>query len=499
MNLWKKFRSLFENRDLTEGNPWKQILLFLIPIIMSTMMQKVYSLVDTVICGQTLSDASIAAVTNTTTIVFLILDFAIGCTMGFSVILSMKIGQKNMEDARKSICVQLILIVVISVIIALVGLLCLDFLLEWIGIYHSETDPYMEEEYQAAKAYLGVIVGLCITQLIYNQAVATLRAYGDSFTPFIFLILSTLLNIGLDLLFIMVFNWGVAGAAWATVIAQLLAGIGSWIYLFWKYKELKPKWSDFKVKWGFVWEHLKNGVPLGFSFSILYIGIVFMSAVIIKFDKLPSGEMTAAMSAQIGYGVANKVYSIALGFYDSLGLTMLSYVAANTGAGKKDRVRKGFKIAFIYGIIMVVVLSSVGCLLCINGAYQYIFLSADKVTPETIAYGNAYLYTAYIGSVILMALYIFRNSLQGMEKPLWPLLSGFAELGARIIICLYLPQLINGGPINSEASIWSFVGASLGDPGAWFFAVLVMCPPCLYYIFKKDKLEDKGKIESSIQ
>ncbi len=495
MGLWTKFKRLFDPIDLTKGGIWKNIFIFSLPIMLSTLLQKIYSLIDTVICGQTLNDAAVAAVTNTTTIVFMILQFSIGCASGFSVVLSKKIGQHSLEGARKSIWTQIVLSVIITIILSVVGCLVLDYLLAWIGIYPSTTDPYMQAEYEAAKTYLLIIVGASFSQIVYNLAVTCLRAYGDSFTPFVFLLISTVLNIVLDLVFIVVFNWGVAGAAWATVFAQALAGLSSWFYLFYHYKELRFRKEDLKMTWRDIIEHLKNGLPLAFNFSILSIGTVIMSGAVIAFDRLPNGKMNPSLPAQLGYGVAGKIFQLAMGFQESLGLAMISYMAQNLGAGRYDRIKKGFHVSILYGMIITALINLVVLPLTINGIYQYLFLSSEKVTADSIKWGNTYLYVAIPMMFILMFLFLFRNCLEGLEKPLFPFLAGIAELIARVFICSFLPALFNGGPINSSASIWAFIGASLGDPGAWVLATLTMLIPMLLSIYrpKKSPIQPEGR------
>lgn len=487
MKIWNKFKKLFDPIDLTKGGIWKDILIFTFPIMLSTLLQKIYSLIDTIICGQTLNDAAVAAVTNTTTIVFLFLQFSIGCASGFSVVLSKRIGENSLEGARKSIFTQILLSIIITIVISVVGCLVMDYMLSWIGITPSETDPYMQEEYEAARTYLLIIVGASFSQIVYNLAVTCLRAYGDSFTPFVFLFISTILNIVLDLVFIKVFNWGVAGAAWATVVAQALAGFLSWAYLFYHYKELRFKKEDFKISWKDAYEHLKSGLPLGLNFSILSIGTIIMSGAVISFDRMPDGSMNPSLPAQLGYGVASKVINLAMGFQESLGIAMISFMAQNLGAGRDDRTKKGFHISIVYGMIITILINAIVLPLTINGAYQYLFLSADKVTADSIKWGNAYLYTAVPMMFILMFLFLFRNCLEGLEKPFFPFLAGISELIARVLICSFLPALLNGGAINSEANIWAFVGASIGDPGAWIMAVLTMIVPMMLAIYKPKK------------
>lgn len=487
--FWSRFKQFFDPIDLTVGNPKKDILRFSLPIFLSTFFQSIYTLVDTIVCGQTLDEPSIAAVTNTTTIVFLFFQFAFGCSSGFSVVLSKRMGEKDMAGVRKSIATQWFLTAIIILILSVGGVFALPLLLQAIGIHPSDTDPAMAAEYQAAITYLTIIVGGLFSQLVYNLAVSCLRAYGDSFTPFLFLLLSTALNVGLDCLFLMVFHWGVAGAAWATVIAQALAGIASWIYFFVHNPVLRFHKEDWKIRWKDCYEHLRDGLPLAFNFSILSIGIIVMSGSIIAFDRRPDGTMDPQMPVQIGYGVACKLFNLFTGLQQSLGLAMMSYMAENLGAGNRKRIQEGFRFSFFFGFLLTVGINVVGLLLCIHGAYQYLFLHVEAITSKSIEAGNAYLYLALPTSMILMWLFLFRNELQGLEKPLFPFLAGIAELIARVLICLFLPSFINGGAVSTDSSVWALLGAYAGDPGAWLLASLTMVIPCIRAVYPKKTKE----------
>ena len=488
MNLLRKFKKLFDPIDLTTGQIGKSFTLFLIPIILSLIFQQVYSLTDTIIVGQNLSVNEIAGVNDAVPIASLVLNFSIGCTAGFSLVLSRSIGEKNLEKARKSVFVQLILAVLFSIILTVIAYLILDLLLAWVKITPSETNESMQQIYESAKDYLTIIfIGGILSQMLYNMVGAVLRALGDSFTPFLFLVLSCILNIGLDILFIVQLNMGVSGSAWATVLSQSLAAIGAFVYAFIRYKELRLKKEDLKVSWSFVYEHIRLGIPLGFQWSVIYVGVVIMSASVIPFDMINNSSMVAGNPAQVGYGVANKLSGILMGLLSAVGTALLSFISQNKGAKQHERIRKGFFFACKLSIVLALFAMTVGLLLTINGAYQYIFLSKNTISDKSILFGNTYLYIALPFYIPLGFIYLGRNTVQALEKPLFPLLSGFIELLSRTLICTFLPTLINHGAIDSSASLASYISVCFADPITWILSALVVIIPSFYYINKMKK------------
>ena len=488
INILRKFKKLFDPIDLTKGDIRKVFTLFLIPIILSLIFQQVYSLTDTIIVGKNLSANEIAGVNDAVPIACMVLNFSIGCTAGFSLVLSRSIGEKNLSKARKSVFVQLILAIFFSIILTLVAYFTLDLLLAWVKITPSETNESMQAIYTAAKDYLVIIfIGGIISQMLYNMVGAMLRALGDSFTPFLFLVFSCILNIGLDILFIVPLQMGVKGSAWATVLSQALAALGAFIYAFIRYKELRFRKEDLKTPFSFIYEHIRLGVPLGFQWSILFIGVVIMSAAVIPFDMIDSSNMVVGNPAQVGYGVANKLSGILMGFFSAVGTALLSFISQNKGAKEYDRIRKGFAFSFRLSIVLSLFCTAIGFLLTINGAYQYIFLSKESISAASIKYGNSYLYVALPFYIPLSFIYIGRNTVQALEKPLFPFFSGVVELLARTIVCLFLPSLINHGPIDSYASFVSYISVCFADPITWILSAIVVIIPSFVYLNKMKK------------
>lgn len=481
--IWQKFKKLFDPIDLTKGSITKDILLFMIPILLSLVFQQLFTLTDAIIVGQNLGPYEIAGINDVGCLSSIALQFCIGVTSGFSVVISHKIGENNLNDARKSFYIQFLLCLGMTIILTIGFCLGTNALLGLMKINPSEIDPNQQLLYESAHDYLFIIFLGIFANMFYNFIFSNLRALGDSFTPFIFLILGVILNIFLDWLFIVPLKWGVVGSAWATVLAEALATVACFIYAFKKYDYLHYQKGDLKVSSAFIVDHLKLGLPLGLQSSILEIGVIIMQMGVIAFDYTASGTLVVGTPAQVGYSIACKINLMIMNVYQSIAIAMMTYLGQNQGAGEYRRIKKGLIIGSTIGLISYALLTAVGLLITINGAYMHIFLKPDNITPEAIHYGNLYLYLCVPCDLILLVLFICRHSLQGLNHPLFPFLAGIGELAARTICCLFLPQLVNGGPINSSASSLSFIAVSLADPLAWIAAVSIMIVPLIKTVF----------------
>ncbi len=490
-------RRFFRQIDLTKGTIWKNILSFSLPILFSYLLQNFYGMTDAAICGHTLSPSEVAGVGDTSSITFIFMQFAFGCTAGMSVIIADRVGKKDPDGVKKAFATQIVLSVIIVAVVTVVSVFTIKPLLKLLGVAPSD-NAVNNEVYKAAYTYLIIICSCMAGQYFYNVICCILRSLGDSVTPLVFLAISSALNIALDLLFIMAFHWGVAGAAAATVISQSISAIACFIYAVVRYKELRLKASDFKaIKFRTAMKTLWQGVPLGLQFSVLAFGLITMQNGVISFDKLPSGEMVSGTPAQIGYGAACKTNNLFMTPFNALGTAMISFTAQNRGAGDPKRIRKGTLQCF-YMILVLCAFSVVTeFLLSINGAYQHIFLAKDKITPETIRYGNTYMFSAVPFFIALGALLLMRNVVQGLEKPLFPFLAGIAELVGRILICLFLPALVNGAPIDVNASTAAFFWMGFADAGAWILADLVLLYPLIRYVILKQPTETPAMPEAT--
>lgn len=466
--------------DLRSGREYKVLLKFSLPIILSYLLQQVYTLSDAIICGQSLSSNEIAGINDISPLTFLFLQFAFGCTAGFGVVSSYFVGQKNETETRRSFAAQIFLGVIVSVILTLVAIFTLNPLLSFLGV-----TPVNYEVYKAAYRYCFVLFLGILAQFLYNLICSVLRSVGDSVTPLWFLVISTVLNVGLDLLFIMVFKWGVVGAAAATVAAQAVSATGCFVYTFFRYPALKVKWSDFKPDLKFWGRHLQQGISLGLQSSILAIGLIVMQNKIVAFDTDALGQMIAGTPAQNGYGAACKLNGFLMCPFMAFGTAVVSFNAQNLGAGEYDRIRRGATQSMIIIAVMYAVVAGFGLLLSINGAYQYIFLSKDKISAASIKFGNLYIYVSLPCFIFLGLLFIWRNGDLGIGKPLYTLGAGIAELAARIIVCLTLPTAINVGAISVSASSAAYVALSFADPIAWICADIILIIPLIRCVYRK--------------
>ena len=472
-------KEFFRPVDLTTGPCWKTILVFSFPIIVSYLLQQVYTISDAAIVGQTLTASEVAGVNDTTSIIFIFLQFAFGVSAGFCTVTSCYVGARDQAGVRRSMATQIVLSALLTVLLTVLALVLLKPMLAWINV-----TPDSVEVYRAAYTYCAIIFAGIGAQLFYNFICSFLRSMGDSATPLAFLLFSTVLNVGLDLLFILTFRWGVAGAAVATVSAQLISTVACFVYAFSRYPELRLHREDWEITKRDVSRHMIQGIPLGLQFSVLAVGIIVMQSVVVQFDMLEGAMVSNA--AQNGFGAANKLNNLLMTPLNGLGAAMTSFTAQNLGAGDAARIRKGTLQSLLIVWTMCLVSIGIGLLLSRGGAYLYVFLSADKITEETVRFGNSYLYVDLALYLFLGFIFVVRNCVQGIGKPQFVLGAGAAELLARVAVCLLLPAAFAGGAVSAAAPAKAFYALCFADPFAWMAADAVLLIPFLRNIMKMD-------------
>lgn len=430
-----------KTQDMTEGNPFKLIFFFSIPVLLGNLFQNFYSMADSIIVGRLLGTNALAAVGNTGPMNFLIIGFICGLTSGFAVITAQAFGAKNKEELKRSVAMNIMLNVFFGILFTALALLTNKPILKLINTPAEIIDD--------SKLYLDIIYSGLFATILYNATSCILRAVGDSKTPLYFLILSSILNIILDIILIKYTTLGVAAAALATVIAQLISGILCVIFIIKKYPELHVKKEHFEWCTSFASRHMKIGAPMAFQFSITAIGVIVLQGALNKFGP----NVIAA------YTAANKVEQLIAVAAGSFGVVMANYAGQNYGAKRIDRIRAGTTA----GTILTLGFSVISMLIAFifPEPLTSLFVEAGSAEyAEVLQYSKEYLFVTAIFYPPLFLIFIYRNVLQSIGKTFMPLMGGFFELIARSVCAFTLPLL------------WGYAGICLAGPVAWLSAAI---------------------------
>lgn len=422
-----------KTKTLTEGTPWKQILLFSIPIFWGNIFQLLYSLVDTKIVGSTLGTEALAAVGSVSTLHTLMTGFLNGLTLGFSLITAMCFGADNMKRLKKSFAMTMELGVMTTTVLVVALMLVLQPLLHLLNV--------PEEQFAMSYAYISVlIVGLFAT-VLYNLCANTLRAIGDSLTPLLFLILATVSNIGLDYLFILAFHMGVQGAAYATVLAQLISVVLCFIRIFRKFPVLHLQKSDFRPEKELIVEMYKSGLSMGLMSCLVSIGTIMLQSAINTFGT----------TVIVAHTAARKVFEIMSLPMSVLGSAMATYCGQNYGAKRFDRIRQGIRASLLIAAIWSVAVF----IICHTVEGALIRFVASTTDAEVIYWGSMYLKVDMSFIVVCGVIVILRNSMQGFGDRVIPVFSSCIELAGKIIFAfVFAPIFAYWGIIWAEPVVW---------------------------------------------
>lgn len=441
--------ALSGTRDLTHGSPFRLVLGFALPLLFGVLFQQLYNFVDTAVVGRFLGANMLGAVGATGSVNFLIVGFCLGVCSGFSVPVSQRFGAGDLSGMRCFVMNAVYLSAVIGGVMGLVtALLCPQIL----RLMNTPEDlmPY-------SVAYIQVIFMVIPITMMYNMAAGILRALGDSRTPVIFLAAAALINVALDLFFILKLGMGVEGAAWATGISQLFSGVGCVLVLVKKFTVLRPTREERR----FSLPHCKNlasvGIPMGLQFSITAIGTVVLQTAV-------NGLGTAAVAA---IAAGNKLSGLFTCVNDALSSTMATFAGQNLGAGKIRRIGQGlFSAAVIGGIYF-----SLATLAMFLWAGGMIALFVDAGEAEVI--GMAVTYLKFNSSLYLplLAVNLFRLTIQGMGFTRVAMVAGALEMAARCAVALLVPA-------------FGFTAACMANPAAWVAADLFLVP-CYFVVMHR--------------
>lgn len=423
-------------KNLTQDKPIKIILLFAIPLYIGQLLQLCYSLIDTRIIGSVLGASSLAAVGATVSLSDMLIEFLNGIICGFGIIVSTHFGSKNEKGMRKAIAGTVILGVGVTVLLSII---CLIFLPQILGILNV-TDELLPD----ATAYIRIIITGLIATILYNISAAILRAIGDSLTPLIFLMISNVLNIFLDYLFICTLGRGVGGAAEATVLAQVISAVLCFLYMRKKYPEIVVHGEEVKPEKEIYKQLLPTGLSMGFMISFVTLGSL----------ALQTGINTLGTNIIVAHTGARKVTMIFLIPFFVLGTALATFCGQNLGAKEYGRIKKG--------IIDTVLASAVWCafvlIIVFTLAPQLIQLVTASTESEVISNATLYLRINSIFYLLPAVICILRNSMQGFGDTRTPLISSLIELAGKVLIAfLCVPSMKYMGVIISEPIVWAFM------------------------------------------
>ncbi len=445
-------------RDMTSGSPMKLILGFMLPLLLGMLFQQLYNMVDTIIVGRYLGVNALAGVGSTGSVNFLVIGFVLGVCTGFAIPVAQKFGSKDYDGLRKFVGNTIwVAVFFAAVLTAATCLLCSKIL----GWMHTPDGVFAE-----ARDYIFVIfLGIPAT-FLYNTLSGFIRSLGDSKTPVVFLVISSLLNVALDLFMIVVLKMGVAGAGWATVISQLVSGLLCLGYIARKFEILRLKRADLKPDPYYIGRLCATGLPMGLQYSITAIGSILIQSAV---NSLGASSMAAVTAG-------SKVSQLMCCPFDAMGSTMATFSGQNIGAGKLDRVKKGLGSCSLLGVCWAVL--GLGIVLLFGENLIMLFMDKENAASTEdiktiIRLGRQFLITNAAFYIPLAFVNIVRFLIQGMGFSQIALFAGVFELFARGFVALFTVPFIG------------FTGVCFANPSAWVLADAFLFPAyfmCCRYV-----------------
>ena len=447
-------------KDMTNGSPSRHILGFAVPMLFGMLFQQFYNLVDTIIVGKTLGVEALAGVGATGSINFMIIGFCMGVCNGFVIPVAQCFGAKKPADLRKYVFNGYICSIVFAIVLTLASVIfCRRILI----IMNTPAD-IIDHAYN----YIVVIFIGIPTVFLYNMVSGVIRSLGDSKTPVVFLVLSSIINVVLDFFLILVCKMGVAGAGWATVTSQLVSGLTCLIYMYKKYDILKGDKSERVLDRRFITNLCMNGVPMGLQYSITAIGSTILQAAVNTLGSTYVAAMTAG----------SKMFNFTCCPFDALGSTMATYAGQNVGAAKIKRLSQGVRSAMIIGSVY-----SVLSLIALYFTTDYIallFVNASETT--IIALTRQFILASACFYIPLTGVNVVRFCIQGMGFSVFAISAGILEMIGRAFAAIILIPSIG------------FMGACLASPIAWIAADAFLFPA---FIHCAKKLNARHNIKSN--
>jgi len=444
-------------KDLSTGNEGKLILKFAIPMLLGNVFQQMYNVVDSIIVGKFVGKVALAAVGTSSPVIFLLISFIIGITMGFTIVVSQYFGAKDFEKVQKAINTLYIFIFVSSVFMSLVGVLLVDLIFHMINL-----SPLIMPQ---AKVFMNIFLVGLVFLFGYNGTSAILRGLGDSKTPLYFLMGSVGLNIILDLIFVPVFHWGVAGVAVATVISQGGAFIVQIIYLNKYHKVVKFSFTNLKFDKDIFIKSMKIGLPTGFQQTFVAAGMVALYWVVNKFG----------VDANAAYSVAGRIDSFAALPAMSFAIALSTFVGQNLGANKPERVKTGLRATFILTSSVTLVISAI---IVVFSKYLMMMFTNDAVVIEL---GRSYLLVIGSTYILFSSMFVVNGVLRGAGDTLVPM---FISLFSLWVIRIPVAYFLSRNPALGVHGVWWAI------PFGWLSGLILY-----YFYYRSGRWKKKAVVK----
>lgn len=444
--------------DMTAGNPYKLIVLFSLPLLVGNVFQQLYNMVDSIVVGNVVGEKALAAVSTGFPIIFALSSLFMGIGMGATVMISQFYGAKDLESIRHTVNTMYTALIIISVPLTLIGILLSDPLLRLMQVPDDGT-------LDMARTYMIVIFIGIIGTLGFNLNAGILQGFGDSRTSLLFLLIATIINIVLDLLFTAAMGMGVLGVALATIIAQIVSWLfGVW-YLKRHYAFLKIRLLGFQFHKEFFMKAMKLGIPSGLQQMLFSIGIMTMQALVNGYGSL----------FMAGFSGANKIDSFAFMPIQSFATAMTTYTGQNVGAGKMDRVKSGTRAGLVLAIGFSLVLGF--------GLYPFggFLMQMFNQNPDVIAAGEVYLHSVLPFYALLGIQFIYTAVLRGAGEMIVPMVSSFVSLWLARIPTAY----ILAATLGRDSIYYSY---AIG----WLFGVIIA-----FISYKRGKWKTKAVVKQT--
>ena len=437
--------------SMTEGSPAKLLLRFTIPMLIGNLFQQFYNMVDSIVVGRFVGSNALAAVGATGSLNFLFFAMSFGIAAGVGVVVSQYFGAERMDMVEKSIINGMYLLAAVSALMGVVGIASA----RWVLAALDTPEIILED----AVIYMRVSCAGILAIAAYNGVASVLRALGDSKTPLYFMVVACFINIGLDLLFVVGFQWSVFGVALATVIAQMVAAIGAFAYALYKIPYFHIKIENRPIRRDIISRCFTLGLPIALQNALIAFSCIFLQKVVNGF-----GESVVAANTALG-----RIEQLVQQPYNSLGAAITTYTGQNIGAGKIDRVKQGYKAAFwsvvVFSIVMVIPCQLFG---------EHI-VGIFVTEPEVVAIGAKGLSITSMFYFFLGMIYVARSVLNGAGDAAFAMINGLMEVAGRVGFALPLtmiPFIGVWGIFLTTGLTWALTGiVSMGryHSGKWEF------------------------------